>query len=200
MKILRIPWRLSLRNAYLVIVLCTNLRRCRSSKFLIVALDETSSLHSFDKSSDDCWLVAWVFKIIDDEMKDLGDIDEMRDVGWNDTCLDVGGRVCSSSNSRWLYWCLHAFELSFFLGFKNCSFSFWWDGCWSRWACLWWLWNDDEGIKVGRLDVVGERRLANITPLAPPPPHVLRKWYWDNVIKNGQYILINMLITQLNEI
>ena len=31
----------------------------------------------------------------------------------------------------------------------------------------------DEGLKVGRLDVDGERRLANITPLTPPPPHVL---------------------------
>ena len=31
----------------------------------------------------------------------------------------------------------------------------------------------DEGLKGGRLDVDGERRLANITPLTPPPPHVL---------------------------
>ena len=175
------------QDTYLVVVLCTNLRRCRSSKFLIIALDETSSLHSLDKSSDDCWLVAWVFKTIDDEMKDKGDIDEMRDVGWDDTCLDVGGRVCLSSNSRW---CLHALELSCFLGFKICSSSFWWDCCWIRLACLWWLWNEDEGFKVGRLDVVGERRLANITPLAPPPPHVLQKWYWDTVVKNCKYILI----------
>ena len=175
------------QDTYLVVVLCTNLRRCRSSKFLIIALDETSSLHSLDKSSDDCWLVAWVFKTIDDEMKDKGDIDEMRDVGWDDTCLDVGGRVCLSSNSRW---CLHALKLSCFLGFKICSFSFWWDCCWIRLACLWWLWNEDEGFKVGRLDVVGERRLANITPLAPPPPHVLQKWYWDTVVKNCKYILI----------
>ena len=178
-----LSWQFLCYN-YLV-VLCTILRRFLLLLLLFVAVIKWvfKNASSLSCVSDDwqLWLGLFTVSTEGDEFKDEG----MREFKWKVEAIDDnddgGGLVFPSS-----------FFISMSHAFEQCRCLLIWIGltqsdgrlCSLR-IFVFLLLLLDEGLKVGRLDVDGERRLANITPLTPPPPHVL------NIENRGRRIIID---------
>ena len=178
-------WNISPVKRYLV-VLCTNLRRFLDSTLLVEAVNEQLLQNAFLSSSISegwpYWYEVFVVSAEGDKFKDEGVRQFIFKVVATEDNEDGGGLVIPSSCSVCKS---HVFELVWrlliWIVFKQ---SDWWLGSSVCFKLLCIVLDLDEHSKVGRLDVDGQRRLANITPLTPPPPHVLKiQEYKHNRIK-----------------
>ena len=178
-------WNISLVKHYLV-VLCTNLRRFLDSTLLVEAVNEQLLQNAFLSSSISegwpYWYEVFVVSTEGDEFKDEGKREFMCKVVATDDNEDGGGLVIPSSYSVSKS---HVFELIWrlliWIVFTKSDWWLWSSVCF-KFLC--WFLDLEEDSKVGRLDEDGQRRLANITPLTPPPPHVLKiQKYKPNLMK-----------------